>query len=203
MHSGRWSRRSGTGAFESHSAADGHGNLNGGDQVRDRSRRFCEPARNNRKKSTRPRLPEALKQGGRRLAIAVPSPAVVVGRSLTSPEGETVHFSHCPKRCSISSSGILARIERTMESSAARRSQLFLNLRLWVVEYRCINLLQSLDTARPGLFRPRPREPPKNQRNEGRKFPAPLATVANHEPSPRKSNNLFDRFLNQSAAEPR
>ena len=34
VHSGRLLRSSGTGAFESHSAADGHDNLYGGDQVR-------------------------------------------------------------------------------------------------------------------------------------------------------------------------
>ena len=41
----------------------------------------------------------------------------------------------------------LHRIEQTMGINAVRRSELFLNLTVWVVGYGCNTLLQSFDTA--------------------------------------------------------
>ena len=48
-----------------------------------------------------------------------------------------------------------------MRMNGAWQSELFLNLAMWVGGYGCIILLQSFDTARAGLFRLRPRQPPK------------------------------------------
>jgi hypothetical protein len=88
---------------------------------------------------------------------------------------------------------------RTMGIKAARRSELFLNLAMWVVKCGCNNLFQNLNTHLTGNDSAAAGRTHKNQRKTEGKFPPRSAPRAKMNANHGEFVNQFVRFLQPNA----